>query len=146
MTPPIASIRAATPRDLPAMTQIWLEASCTAHDFVPASFWRNQRQAMQEVYLPAAENHVYVVAEAVVGFLSLCDSTLAALFVAPSQQGRGVGGALLAHAQTRRDALELQVYQQNEGAVRFYQTHGFIIVASGVDAHTGAPEWHMRYG
>ena len=69
------------------------------------------------------------------GFLALRRSrtdgweTLEKLYVDPTDQGRGVGTALLDQAKALRpDGLHLWVFQKNEGARRFYERHGFRLV------------------
>ncbi|MHB0776011.1 GNAT family N-acetyltransferase [Halomonas sp. WWR20] len=128
------------------MASLWLEASCEAHDFVPESFWHSQRSAMQEAYLPAAENYVYEQEEDIKGFISLHETTLGALFVMPMSQNLGIGRALLDHAKSLRPMLEVHVYRKNIRAVRFYEANGFVILAESEDTHTGEPEWLMRFG
>ena len=65
----------------------------------------------------------------VVGYLGLGDARVEALYVAPGEQNRGVGSALLDHAKSLRPAgLDLWVFQANEGARRFYERHGFRLV------------------
>ena len=49
------------------------------------------------------------------------------LYVSPADQGRGVGGRLLAHAKQLRPArLRLYTFQSNSPARRFYEARGFI--------------------
>jgi GNAT superfamily N-acetyltransferase len=50
------------------------------------------------------------------------------LYVRPADQGKGVGGTLLARAKEQRPhGLRLWVFQRNEGARRFYERHGFAL-------------------
>jgi len=49
------------------------------------------------------------------------------LYVSPADQGRGVGGRLLAHAKQLRPArLRLYTFQSNSPARRFYEARGFV--------------------
>ncbi|MEU9830835.1 GNAT family N-acetyltransferase [Streptosporangium sp. NPDC048047] len=68
----------------------------------------------------------------VAAFAALGDGWLEHLYVAPEAQGRGFGAALLALAKERRpDGLDLHVFQENAGARRFYERHGFTLVELG---------------
>ena len=69
------------------------------------------------------------------GFLAIRRSdqnrgeVLEKLYVDPEAQNRGVGTALLDQAKAMRpDGFVLWVFQENEGARRFYERHGFRLV------------------
>lgn len=138
-------IRAFVQDDMEAVLSIWLDASVEAHHFIEAAYWQSKVQVMREVYLPASETFVFELEGRVIGFYSLYDDHLAALFVAPSMQGKGVGSALLKDAQKRRSVLQLTVYQENHPSVLFYQHQGFEIQQAQQDEHTGHAEWLMTY-
>lgn len=81
-----------------------------------------------EVWVAERDGHA-------VGFLAVEHSTnlgadvLERLYVEPSEQGRGVGTALLDKAKgLRPGGLHLWVFQKNDGARRFYERHGFRLV------------------
>lgn len=143
-------IRPATEQDIDAMIDIWLQASRLAHSFIPYTFWLDRVDDMRSIYLPGAESYVCVDGDEVLGFLSLADDHLAALFVLPSAQGRGHGSRLLTCAKGKRQALSLNVYSQNRGAVAFYERAGFQTVELRTDVHSGLPEqvmmWRVRDG
>ncbi|WP_355661302.1 N-acetyltransferase [Halomonas salifodinae] len=138
-------IRTFQDADSDQVLAIWLSASIQAHDFVPKAFWASQVEAMRDVYLPAAETWVFEEQGRVSGFYCLVETTLAAIFVLPQRQGRGIGAALIEDAKQRRDGLTLTVYRANRPSVTFYQKHGFVIEAEQVDANTGQPELVMRW-
>ena len=138
-------IRAYAADDLESILDIWLHASALAHDFVPRAFWESQLDNMRTIYLPASENCVYEVGAEIVGFYSLHEDTLAAIFVSPEHQGQGFGTALLDHAKTRRTRLRLSVYKENRASCDFYLSQGFSVVGERPDEHTGHPEYTMVY-
>ena len=123
--------------------EIWLTASVKAHDFVDTSVWESQVENMRTIYIPASETFVYERDSEVVGFYSLKDDVLAAIFVCPEFQGRGIGKQLLQHAKRQRASLTLSVYRGNNASCRFYLSHGFSIVSEQPDEHTGHPEYTM---
>lgn len=131
--------------DSDAVLDLWLKASLQAHDFVPQAFWHEQLTAMRDHYLPQAETLVLEENDQVLGFVSLHEQRLAALFVSPHAQGRGLGRELLNEAKRRRDRLKLGVYRANTRAVAFYQAGGFVTVDETHDPHTGQPELTMRW-
>ncbi|WFS18296.1 N-acetyltransferase [Pseudomonas sp. 905_Psudmo1] len=138
-------IRPYHPTDSDALLDLWLRASLQAHDFVPETFWYEQLPAMRELYLPQAETLVLEEQGRVLGFASLHGQRLAALFVSPDAQGRGLGSQLLDEAKRRRNRLELGVYRANTRAVAFYRAGGFVTLDETRDPHTGQPELTMRW-
>ena len=138
-------IRPAETSDIDAIIAIWLEASIQAHPFVPDGFWRSHAADMRDQYLPSAENYVDELDGKVRGFASLADETLAALFVAPAEQGAGAGRALLLKAQSLRPSLMVSVYSANQRALEFYSQNGFVRTGQRVDDATGAQEVTMRW-
>jgi putative acetyltransferase len=136
-------IRPFTPADTEAVLAIWLEASLQAHHFIDPAYWHANLAPMREIYLPAAHSQVLCLGDQLLGFYSLHEGSLAALFVAPARQGQGLGKAMLEHAKRQRPALRLQVYRQNLAACDFYLYQGFQIEGEQQDPHTGCAEWVM---
>jgi putative acetyltransferase len=138
-------IRRATAMDSEAITDLWLHASILAHRFLPRDFWVSRAEDMRSVYLPNSETWVKIQENTVKGFASLVDDHLAALFVHPSAQDRGLGRELLDFAQEKRQSLFLSVYSENYRAVCFYRRNGFHVVEERQDAHSGHLEFVMAW-
>lgn len=111
--------------DLETLSTIWFEASVLAHPFIGEERLREQRLLIETKYLPDAETWVACRAGVPVGFVSLLDNFIGGLFVAPGQQGHGIGRALVAHALQQKGELLLEVYTSNAQALRFYESLGF---------------------
>ena len=130
---------------MPAVVDIWYEASVLAHDFVNEEYWRSNKDAMTTRYLPMAETAVAVLNGGIAGFVSMVDDYLAAVFVKPALQGRGVGGGLLDHAKRGREVIRLKVFAKNRASVEFYEARGFTVLADSVDEGTGEAEHVMEW-
>ncbi|WP_149982429.1 N-acetyltransferase [Pseudoalteromonas rhizosphaerae] len=139
-------IRKYNSNDLDLVIEIWLEASVKAHNFVSADFWESQVESMRNIYIPASEVFVYEIESKIVGFYALYENNLAAIFVLPAFQGKGIGKQLLSHAKAQRAILSLSVYKENQASYQFYLSQGFRIVSEQLDEHTGHPEYTMRLG
>ncbi|MBO2637099.1 GNAT family N-acetyltransferase [Shewanella algae] len=137
-------IRSFAKEDMYPLLEIWLTASIDAHDFIAADFWQSQLDNMRRVYIPAAENYVYQHGAEVLGFYSLYENSLAALFVKPTMQGLGIGSRLLEHARQQREQLTLSVYCDNQASVDFYQRRGAVIIGEQTCADTGHREYSMQ--
>ena len=138
-------IRKFTGSDMDPVLDIWLSASIIAHDFVEASFWESQVGNMRNIYIPSSENYVFETNAKVVGFYLLKGNILAAIFVSPEFQGRGIGKQLMAHAKEQRAGLTLSVYKENEASCQFYFSQGFSVVSEQTDEHTGHREYTMSF-
>ncbi|MFP7675758.1 GNAT family N-acetyltransferase [Marivita sp. S0852] len=81
----------------------------------------------------------------ITGFLARDADTIHALYIAPDARNSGVGSALLQDAMSRAPALTLWTFQDNTGAQRFYQRHGFVEVerSDGTTNDEGLPD--IRY-
>lgn len=124
---------------------IWLEASIRAHRFVGMEFWELHVDDMRETYIPNSDTYVFSESGTIKGFFSLQADSLAAMFVAPDAQGKGIGQELMKKAKSLRMKLSLTVYRENEQGVRFYRKCGFKAVTERVDEHTGHIEILMEY-
>ncbi len=111
--------------DLKRLSDIWFDASLKAHSFIGQARLVEQRQLIEEEYLPKAETWVACRGKEAVGFISLLGSFVGGIFIAPDRQGMGVGRKLISHALDRHGELSLEVYTANEQAVRFYTSLGF---------------------
>jgi putative acetyltransferase len=78
--------------------------------------------------------------EVVIGFLGYTSGTIEALFIDADHQGRGGGTFLVAHAQgLGGGALAVDVNEQNEAALRFYERLGFEVVRWSPTDAAGRP-------
>ncbi|RHR79859.1 N-acetyltransferase [Odoribacter sp. AF15-53] len=140
-------IRPYKPQDEESVLHIWLEASTIGHAFIPRSYWESKIDNMREIYLPQSETYIYTdtTTGKISGFISLVGDYLAAIFVAPSCQRRGIGQALMAHAKKLKNELVLNVYTENTQAILFYKQQGFKIVDEQTDEATGHKEFKMVF-
>lgn len=139
-------IRKYNENDMDSVLEIWLSASVQAHACISPEFWESQVENMRNIYIPASETYVYEVESKVVGFYALYENSLAAIFVSPELQGKGIGKQLLSHAKTQRAELSLAVYKENQASYQFYLSQGFKVLSEQLDEHTGHPEYTMSSG
>ncbi|WP_412498460.1 N-acetyltransferase [Vibrio furnissii] len=139
-------IRKYNENEMDSVLEIWLSASVQAHDFISPEFWESQVENMRNIYIPASETYVYEVESKVVGFYALYENSLAAIFVSPELQGKGIGKQLLSHAKIQRAELSLAVYKENQASYQFYLSQGFKVLSEQLDEHTGHPEYTMSSG
>ena len=62
---------------------------------------------------------------------------MAAIFIKPKYQGKGIGSKLMDKAKLLRKEIKLAVYAENLNSIFFYKKHGFRKVKEQNDIHTG---------
>ena len=141
------SIRESIPEDNERLTEIWLNASVKAHDFIPKDFWTDKVENMKRLYLPNSYTIVAYDNENVLitGFISIVGNHhIAALFIDVPYQNQSTGSLLLQYVSDRFSNLTLSVYIENTKAVSFYLRHGFFILQERIDKNTGHSEYLMQ--
>lgn len=109
----------------PAIFEIWRRAVDATHDFLiaqdRAAIDLDTARYLTQTPLWLAVND----RDDPVGFMGVSECHLDCLFIDPRHHRRGIGRALVAHAQTFHSVLETEVNEQNYGARAFYSRLGF---------------------
>ena len=112
--------------DRERLFQIWREAVAATHHFLSAEDRDFFSTLVRDQYLPATAFTVGVdEQDRPIAFLGMSGAKIDALFVAPDQHGRGIGRRMIDHARQGHPKLSVDVNEQNEGAVAFYERMGF---------------------
>lgn len=107
---------------LAAILQSWLEDT----PWMPVLHTLADTETFCRHLTKAADCWVAEDAAQVSGFLARDKEWVTALYLASSARDRGIGCKLLAEAKDGQDALQLWCFQNNTGARRFYERHGFV--------------------
>jgi len=135
------TIRRAGPGDADAVAATFTASFAGLLTFLPQLHTPEEDRAF--IGRAIVEREVWIAEEdgAVLGLAAIHGDELGHLYVHPDHQGGGVGSALLEHVKrVRPSGFTLWVFQQNEGARRFYERHGCRLVretdGSGNDERT----------
>lgn len=139
------NIRSNKQTEVNKLAEIWYEGSLIAHDFIDKNYWKSQRTEIEEKYIPMSETYVVSNEKDVVGFVSMMDNYLAALFIDVKYQGGGYGKGLLDFVKRQRENIQLKVYKKNNKAVHFYLKNGFVIKEETLDVQTSEEEFLMEW-
>jgi putative acetyltransferase len=144
--------RPATPADIPAMTDIWVDIwrdTMPSIDFEARRPWFVERIG---AHLAGGVDVVLAVEPGddaeILGFVTIDrrDGHLDQLGVARRAMGRGAARRLIAEARRRSPGgVHLEVNEGNPRAVRFYEREGFACTGRGVSPASGLPLLHYRW-
>lgn len=123
--------------DTEELVDIWYEASVIAHSFIPAEMWEVHKDEVRKRYLPQSETWVAEENGSLCGFIAKQGNYIGGLFIAPAQQGRGIGTTLMGRVKMDQEILHVGVYKKNIDAQRFYLKNGFRYAGTEVQEETG---------
>lgn len=130
-----ALLRPAGPADAQRIADVLIASRKAFLPFAPSVHSEAEtRQWVRGVLLPTRQVTVALVDGVLVGVLAQATvdgcQWVEQLYVHPSHVGQGLGSLLLAQAIAgARLAVRLYTFQQNLGARRFYERHGFAAIA-----------------
>jgi len=133
------NIRMSHPSEAPEIIKIWKNSVDATHDFLTM---HDRQEIEKEVIGFFSETPVWVATnqeDQPIGFMFLHDGHLEALFVDASARGRGVGKQLISHALALHPDLSVDVNEQNQQAVGFYQRMGFRVSGRSERDNQGRP-------
>lgn len=132
-------IRMSRPSEASEIIQIWKRSVEATHDFLTVP---DRQEIEKEVVSFFSETPVWVATDQddqPLGFMFLHDGHLEALFVDAAARGLGVGKRLISHALALHPDLSVDVNEQNQQAVGFYQHMGFQVSGRSGRDNQGRP-------
>ena len=138
-------IRPFRPADVEGIVEVWSEATRVAHAFLKDEFIVREERAIREEYLREADTWVWDGSGRIDGFISLLGNEIGGLFVRPSIHRCGVGTALIEHALTLQESLEVEVFARNDIGRAFYRRRGFGLLREAFDTRANQPILRLRY-
>ena len=112
----------------PKLVSIWEASVRATHGFVDEAYLSVIKEMLAPQFFPSLALYGAVTQGSVVGFIGLAGKMIEMLFIDPHYRGQGIGRKLVAHAVAHFEAEEVDVNEQNEQALGFYEHLGFVIV------------------
>ncbi|CAJ2235207.1 GNAT family N-acetyltransferase [Companilactobacillus paralimentarius] len=137
-------IRRMQPKEIEAVSDIWLQGNLEAHSFVKKNYWINNLNSVKEQF-KEADIYVFVDNEQIMGFAGLQKNYLAGIFVKKEYQNHGVGRKLLDYLKREYSELSLDVYDKNIQAKNFYLQNNFKVIHENIDKSTNEVEYQMSW-
>ena len=75
----------------------------------------------------------------ILAFMGTSEDKIELLFVSPNKMGKGIGTLLIKFAVNTLKIKKVDVYEQNEQAVKFYQKMGFCVINRSELDNEGKP-------
>jgi putative acetyltransferase len=132
-------IKSALPEDYPEIVEVWEASVRATHHFLREEHIQFFKPLIPQ-YLASVQ--LYCVRNEqgrINGFLGVAEHTVEMLFLHPAARGKGVGRMLVAFAIEALQANKVDVNEQNEQAVGFYERVGFKVVSRSATDGMGKP-------
>ncbi|PTT20578.1 acetyltransferase [Acidovorax sp. HMWF029] len=111
------------------LIEIWEKSVRATHDFLAEEDLQNLKPLILEQYFDAVDLRCAKDAQGEIqGFCGVLDGNIEMLFISPDARGKGIGAMLSAHAIKEQGASKVDVNEQNEQALGFYQHIGFKVI------------------
>ena len=115
--------------DFLALIDIWERSVRATHDFLPEENIQTLKPLILKHYFDAVDLRVVKTDEAkIVGFIGVAEGNIEMLFISPDNRNCGIGSLLLKNAIETQAATKVDVNEQNEQALGFYEHIGFKVI------------------
>lgn len=111
------------------LIEIWEASVRATHDFLAEADLQELKPLILQQYFDAVDLRCAKnIHGEIQGFCGVHEENIEMLFISPDARGKGIGAVLLAHAIEEQGAAKVDVNEQNEQALGFYQHMGFKVV------------------
>lgn len=126
--------------EYPEVVDVWEASVRATHHFLKEEDITYYKPLILNTYLNSVELRcVRNNGNKILGFLGVADQQLEMLFIAPEHRGHQIGKTLLEYAIQNLNVNKVDVNEQNEQAVGFYEHLGFEITGRSTLDATGKP-------
>ena len=101
------------------IVELWCEISKRSHDFISKEYWEEKKEDMREKYIPMSDTYIIEDNNKILGFVSMVDNYLAAIFIDSNYHNKGYGNKLLNFIKEIKDEIQLKVYKKNKKLMNF---------------------------
>lgn len=126
--------------DYPEVVEVWEASVRATHHFLKEEDIAYFKPLILMVYLKAVDLRcVRNEHHRIIGFLGVADGKIEMLFIHPEARGKGIGKILVRYALDEMQVTKVDVNEQNEQAVGFYEHIGFKTVSRAEVDGLGKP-------
>lgn len=122
------------------VVDLWEASVRATHHFLQESDIEYFKPLILNTYLDAVElRSIRNKDKKIIGFLGVAEQNLEMLFIRPESRGKRVGKALLNYAIDKLNVIKVDVNEQNDQAVGFYEHYGFETIGRSPLDSSGKP-------
>jgi putative acetyltransferase len=122
------------------LLEIWEGSVRATHDFLAEADIQELKPLIFEQYFDAVDLRCAKNSQGeILGFCGVHDGNIEMLFISPDARGKGVGALLVAYVIKSQCATKVDVNEQNEQALGFYQHIGFSVTGRSPIDGQGKP-------
>ena len=134
------NIQRAVPADYPELLAVWEDSVRATHQFVREEDIQTFKNIIPERGFPAVTiNYIQNKSKETLGFIGIAGKSIDMLFVRNQARGQGIGMYLLLDAVENHGCRCVDVYEQNQQAIGFYQHLGFEVISRSPTDGMGKP-------
>lgn len=127
--------------DYDELIRLWEASVRSTHHFLTEKDIHYYKPLIRNEYFHAVT--LYIIRDnqtnRIAAFMGLSDELIEMLFVHPEQQGKGYGKMLIEYAIQEKNIRKVDVNEQNEQALHFYQNRGFKVISRDATDGQGKP-------
>ena len=128
------------PYEFPAIVDVWEASVRATHQFLKEEDILYFKPLILNEYLKAVDLRCVRDSDKnIIGFLGAAEQNIEMLFIHPDARGKGIGKSLTEYAIKILHCIKVDVNEDNEQAVGFYQNMGFKIISRSELDGTGKP-------
>lgn len=135
-----SAIHNASSDNYPEITAVWEASVRATHHFLTEADIQFYKPLVLNEYLKSVT--LYYIKGAnndIQGFIGIAADKIEMLFIHPDARGKGLGKLLLQYAVKEAAAFKVDVNEENEQAVAFYEHMGFVVVSRSPLDGSGKP-------
>jgi len=126
--------------EYPEVIRVWESSVRATHHFLKEEDIEYFKPLILNTYLDAVELRCMRNDENnILGFLGAAEQNLEMLFIDPEHRGKRIGKSLLDYSIKNLNVTKVDVNEQNEQAVGFYQHCGFEVIGRSELDSSGKP-------
>jgi putative acetyltransferase len=114
--------------DYQQIMSVWESSVKATHDFLKPNDFKFYKNLIPS-FLPEVDLYIIRSENSIFAFIGIREENIEMLFVASESRGKGYGKSLLLFAIDNFDISRVDVNEQNEQAIGFYEKFGFRVVS-----------------